>query len=213
MRIYKIIRCFLHQKRNRILLLISCSAFVISSYYMYSFEGKEVINNCGGLYLYYVMQNATISIVYFLILCYVTSNAYAVNFFENKKNKFNYLEIQRTGYKKYIMNAIFENFIVIAFIFVFLHIFILLFINYAIEPLWHPNNLMASITQLITQDQFTNLVLYLILSLIGMIVFSNLIFLLRYFVKNIHLYKVLGLVIGIILYILPASLELDLNNL
>lgn len=67
-------------------------------------------------------------------------------------------------------------------------------------------------TNLLSSSLFLNLIIYIILSSIGYALFSHFLFSLQYFIKNVYLYRTLGLLVSLILYIGASVLSYTFYN-
>ena len=67
-------------------------------------------------------------------------------------------------------------------------------------------------TNLLSGSLLLNLIIYIILSSIGYALFSHFLFSLQYFVKNVYLYRALGLLVSLILYIGASVLSHTFYN-
>ena len=67
-------------------------------------------------------------------------------------------------------------------------------------------------TNLLSSSLFLNLIIYMILSSIGYAIFSHFLFSLQYFIKNVYLYRTLGLLVSLILYIGASVLSHTFYN-
>ena len=67
-------------------------------------------------------------------------------------------------------------------------------------------------TNLLSGSLLLNLIIYMILSSIGYALFSHFLFSLQYFIKNVYLYRTLGLLVSLILYIGASVLSHTFYN-
>ena len=146
-------------------------------------EIKEllVISPDVGYKLYYYIQHSGLYVLLYIFLIFIIPNLYTINFISQKNNNFTNFQITRLGYK---YNMEIETF----FIFLSTFIYVVL-LNIFICVIIH-----------VFYFQFQNS----LLSSIGYGLFASLIYNMQVFVKNTYVFRGLGLILGILLYTLPA---------
>ena len=82
-------------------------------------------------------------------------------------------------------------------------------ISFSINPI-HMNATRQ--TNLLSSSLLLNLIIYMILSSIGYALFSHFLFSLQYFITNVYLYRTLGLLVSLVLYIGASVLSHTFYN-
>ena len=183
--------------------LLFSAILIIDAVYVKNREGGQLISAYSGFYLYYAMQDLTLYLVYFIGICILANELYAIDCFKMHKNKFDHMIIQRKGYVSAQRMMIMKNTCISGAVFLLAHIVLLLFIHCFLQPLYAEGMLVSENMCLLASDVTLNLMLYLVLSTAGMILFSDLILMLRFVIKNIYVYAVTGIIIGLALYLIP----------
>ena len=183
--------------------LLFSAILIIDAVYVKNREGGQLISAYSGFYLYYAMQDLTLYLVYFIGICILANELYAIDCFKMHKNKFDHMIIQRKGYVSAQRMMIMKNTCISGAVFLLAHIVLLSFIHCFLQPLYAEGMLVSENMCLLASDVTLNLVLYLVLSIAGMILFSDLILMLRFVIKNIYVYAVTGIIIGLALYLIP----------
>ena len=119
-------------------------------------------------------QDLTLYLVYFIGICILANELYAIDCFKMHKNKFDHMIIQRKGYVSAQRMMIMRNTCISGAVFLLAHIVLLSFIHCFLEPLYAEGMLVSENMCLLASDVTLNLVLYLVLSTAGMILFSDL---------------------------------------
>lgn len=132
------------------------------------------------------------------------------------KNNFDQFIIVRKGSKKgYYLNVYLVNFLVTIIYYFILQMVILAVINFFVAPihLLPHSDYLKSAGACFSQNGFTNLLVYLILSVIGYGVFSSLVLSVGLLIKNTYVFYGLGIIIYLILIIIPAVVGSQINLL
>lgn len=158
-----------------------------------------------GLDFFYYLQDSGLTLFMFVLTTIVIPNIFSSDILLYTNHKFDYFLITRISTKSYNISLKFFNFIV-SFIFILLtHLFTLIIIrlfffkiSFSINEIY----LNASRqTNLFSNSLILSFILYILLSSLGYALFSNFIFSLQSFIKNIYLYRTLGICTSLILYI------------
>lgn len=129
-----------------------------------------------------INRNVTYIIAYTLLLPSVV----LMDYFDYSFNKFNYLMIERIGVKEYNKRALLNIFIVTFLSTIFINLCLLVSIgliwsNISFEPQY--------IYNLFSEDTFTNITIYFILSSLGTAFLSIFMFSIISFIKNKYVYR------------------------
>jgi hypothetical protein len=161
-----------------------------------------------GLALFYNLQTAQLYLPFTIVLFLVSSNTYGLSTIVDFKTKF--FRFEMTRYKNYevaIMHRLKNNFIISFLFAIFLRIVLLIYIHFFLNPISFNSTGMDYDTSLFP-DPFINLILYILLSGIGFGLFCLFIQLIGHFLKNDYVFRGLGVIVGILLFILPAFLPM-----
>ncbi len=99
------------------------------------------------------------------------------------------------------------NSVITFFSTLFIHIYLLFLIHFFISPIKADTMDAIGIYVGLNANIIVNLIMYIIFSSIGCMFFSNFILSLQLYIKNIYIYRALGISLGIMLFLLPAFLS------
>lgn len=180
------------------------------------YPGFSIMNDDQlGLSFFYRYFSPVDNVLLFCFCYFITAHFMGVTHLQNKKNHFSYLITSRVGFKKMYVNQIVKN-MFYAFVFYLLVQVISLvsialfcsqvsFVNpFQDDYIYEVNSLSSNL--------ILNLVLFILLSSIGFSIFSNFIYSLSFYIKNIFVYRASGIVFGIILTVLPAICNFSVPN-
>ncbi len=164
-----------------------------------------------GLQFFYIIQDAGLSLIFFILLIILAPNIIASDFLEMNNSKFANSIVARIGNKNKIKYELLVTFIYSFVLTVLLNIIILCTIqlfcfDLHFNQVVSPNNT-YDLSIIFSNNQFLSLVIYILLSSTGYGVFSCFVYSLQGLVKNIYLYRAIGLFLGIVLVILPSFIS------
>lgn len=169
-----------------------------------------------GLDFFYYLQDSGLTLILYVLTTLVVPNIISADFLLYNHNKFNQFMITRmssTAYhKKERQFNFFATFILILITHLLTIFIIHLFffkISFSINPIYMNATRQ---TNLLSGSLLLNLIIYMILSSIGYALFSHFLFSLQYFIKNVYLYRTLGLLVSLILYIGASVLSHTFYN-
>lgn len=169
-----------------------------------------------GLDFFYYLQDSGLTLILYVLTTLVVPNIISADFLLYNHNKFNQFMITRmssTAYhKKERQFNFFATFILILITHLLTIFIIHLFffkISFSINPIYMNATRQ---TNLLSGSLLLNLIIYMILSSIGYALFSHFLFSLQYFIKNVYLYRTLGLLLSLILYIGASVLSHTFYN-
>ena len=169
-----------------------------------------------GLDFFYYLQDSGLTLILYVLTTLIVPNIISADFLLYDHNKFNQFMITRmsstTYHKKERQFNFFATFILILITHLLTILIIYLFffkISFSINPIYMNATRQ---TNLLSGYLLLNLIIYTILSSIGYALFSHFLFSLQYFIKNVYLYRTLGLLVSLILYIGASVLSHTFYN-
>lgn len=158
-----------------------------------------------GLDFFYFLQDSGLTLVMFILTSIIIPNIVSSDFLLYSSNKFDNLLITRITTDQYNKVAKNLNFIITFIIILFTHLITLIVIHlFCFKILFSINEIYLDATRqtnLFSNSLMLSLIIYIILSSLGYALFSNVIFSFQAYVKNIYLYRTLGICTSLILYI------------
>lgn len=169
-----------------------------------------------GLDFFYYLQDSGLTLILYVLTTLIVPNIISADFLLYEHNKFNHLLITRMSSSLYHKKERQFNFLA-TFIFILMtHLLTILIIHlfffkisFSINPIYMNATRQ---TNLLSSSLFLNLIIYMVLSSIGYALFSHFLFSLQYFIKNVYLYRTLGLLVSLILYIGASVLSHTFYN-
>lgn len=169
-----------------------------------------------GLDFFYYLQDSGLTLILYVLTTLIIPNIISADFLLYEHNKFNHFLITLMSSSLYHKKERQFNFLV-TFILIFMtHLLTILIIHlfffkisFSINPIYMDATRQ---TNLLSSSLFLNLIIYIILSSIGYALFSHFLFSLQYFIKNVYLYRTLGLLVSLILYIGASVLSHTFYN-
>ena len=169
-----------------------------------------------GLDFFYYLQDSGLTLILYVLTTLIVPNIISADFLLYDHNKFNQFMITRmsstTYHKKERQFNFFATFILILITHLLTILITYLFffkISFSINPIYMNATRQ---TNLLSGSLLLNLIIYIILSSIGYALFSHFLFSLQYFIKNVYLYRTLGLLVSLILYIGASVLSHTFYN-
>lgn len=158
-----------------------------------------------GLDFFYYLQDSGLTLILYVLTTLIVPNIISADFLLYNHNKFDQLMITRMSSSLYHKKERQFNFLA-TFILIFItHLLTILIIHlfffkisFSINPIYMNATRQ---TNLLSGSLLLNLIIYIIISSMGYALFSHFLFSLQYFIKNVYLYRTLGLLISLILYI------------
>lgn len=169
-----------------------------------------------GLDFFYYLQDSGLTLILYVLTTLILPNIISADFLLYEHNKFNHFLITRMScslyHKKERRFNFFATFILILMTHLLTILIIHLFffkISFSINPIYMNATRQ---TNLLSSSLLLNLIIYMILSSFGYALFSHFLFSLQYFIKNVYLYRTLGLLVSLILYIGASVLSHTFYN-
>ena len=169
-----------------------------------------------GLDFFYYLQDSGLTLILYVLTTLIVPNIISADFLLYEHNKFNHFLITRMSsslcHKKERQFNFLATFILILMTHLLTILIIHLFffkISFSINPIYMNATRQ---THLLSRSLFLNFISYLVLSSIGYALFSHFLFSLQYFIKNVYLYRTLGLLVSLILYIGASVLSHTFYN-
>ncbi|CDE27834.1 uncharacterized protein BN591_01989 [Catenibacterium sp. CAG:290] len=169
-----------------------------------------------GLDFFYYLQDSGLTLILYVLTTLILPSIISADFLLYEHNKFNHFLITRMSSSLYHKKERQFNFLA-TFILIFMtHLLTILIIHlfffkisFSINPIYMNATRQ---TNLLSSSLLLNLIIYMILSSIGYALFSDFLFSLQYFIKNVYLYRTLGLLVSLILYIGASVLSHTFYN-
>ena len=169
-----------------------------------------------GLDFFYYLQDSGLTLILYVLTTLIAPNIISADFLLYDHNKFNHFLITRMSSSLYHKKERRFNFLATFILILITHLLTILIIHlfffkisFSINPIYMNATRQ---TNLLCSSLLLNLIIYMILSSIGYALFSNFLFSLQYFIKNVYLYRTLGLLVSLILYIGASVLSHTFYN-
>ena len=169
-----------------------------------------------GLDFFYYLQDSGLTLILYVLTTLIVPNIISADFLLYDHNKFNQFMITRMSSSLYHKKERQFNFIATFILILITHLLTILIIHlfffkisFSINPIYMNATRQ---TNLLSGYLLLNLIIYTILSSIGYALFSHFLFSLQYFIKNVYLYRTLGLLVSLILYIGASVLSHTFYN-
>lgn len=169
-----------------------------------------------GLDFFYYLQDSGLTLLLYVLTTLIVPNIISADFLLYEHNKFNYFLITRMSSSLYHKKERQFNFLATFILILMTHLLTILIIHlfffkisFSINPIYMNATRQ---THLLSSSLLLNLIIYMILSSLGYAFFSHFLFSLQYFIKNVYLYRTLGLLVSLILYIGASVLSHTFYN-
>mgnify|MGYP003290275440 FL=1 len=169
-----------------------------------------------GLDFFYYLQDSGLTLILYVLTTLIVPNIISADLLLYEHNKFNHFLITRMSSSLYHKKERQFNFLATFILILITHLLTILIIHllffkisFSINPIYMDATRQ---TNLLSSSLFLNLIIYIILSSIGYALFSHFLFSLQYFIKNVYLYRTLGLLVSLILYIGASVLSHTFYN-
>lgn len=169
-----------------------------------------------GLDFFYYLQDSGLTLILYVLTTLIVPNIISADFLLYEHNKFNHFLITRMSSSLYHKKERQFNFLATFILILMTHLLTILIIHlfffkisFSINPIYMNATRQ---TNLLSSSLLLNLIIYMILSSIGYAIFSHFLFSLQYFIKNVYLYRTLGLLVSLILYIGASVLSHTFYN-
>ena len=170
-----------------------------------------------GLDFFYYLQDSGLTLILYVLTTLIVPNIISADFLLYEHNKFNHFLITRMSSSLYHKKERQFNFLATFILILMTHLLTILIIHlfffkisFSINPIYMNATRQ---TNLLSSSLLLNLIIYMILSSIGYALFSHFLFSLQYFIKNVYLYRTLGLLVSLILYIGASVLSHTFYNI
>jgi len=202
-------------KKKLILMFLYFIALIISVLFIYKGEYGSIPENEliymksndpeMGLDFFYFLQGSGLTLTMFILTSIIIPNIISSDFLSYNNNKFDNLLITRITTDKYNKTEKNFNFIATFIVILLTHLITLIVIHlFCFKISFSINEIYLDATRqtnLFSNSLMLSLIIYIILSSLGYALFSNFIFSLQAYIKNIYLYRTLGICTSLILYI------------
>ena len=165
---------------------------------------------------FYYLQDSGLTLILYVLTTLILPNIISADFLLYEHNKFNHFLITRMSSSLYHKKERQFNFLATFILILMTHLLTILIIHlfffkisFSINPIYMNATRQ---TNLLSSSLLLNLIIYMILSSIGYAIFSHFLFSLQYFIKNVYLYRTLGLLVSLILYIGASVLSHTFYN-
>lgn len=169
-----------------------------------------------GLDFFYYLQDSGLTLILYVLTTLIVPNIISADFLLYEHNKFNHFLITRRSSSLYHKKERQFNFLATFILILMTHLLTILIIHlfffkisFSINPIYMNATRQ---THLLSSSLFLNFIIYMVLSSIGYALFSHFLFSLQYFIKNVYLYRTLGLLVSLILYIGASVLSHTFYN-
>lgn len=169
-----------------------------------------------GLDFFYYLQDSGLTLILYVLTTLIVPNIISADFLLYEHNKFNHFLITRMSSSLYHKKERQFNFLATFILILMTHLLTMLIIHlfffkisFSINPIYMNATRQ---TNLLSSSLLLNLIIYMVLSSIGYALFSHFLFSLQYFIKNVYLYRTLGLLVSLILYIGASVLSHTFYN-
>lgn len=169
-----------------------------------------------GLDFFYYLQDSGLTLILYVLTTLIVPNIISADLLLYEHNKFNHFLITRMSSSLYHKKERRFNFLASFILILMTHLLTILIIHlfffkisFSINPIYMNATRQ---TNLLSSSLFLNLIIYMVLSSIGYAIFSHFLFSLQYFIKNVYLYRTLGLLVSLILYIGASVLSHTFHN-
>ena len=158
-----------------------------------------------GLDFFYYLQDSGLTLILYVLTTLIIPNIISADFLLYNHNKFNHFLITRMSSSIYHKKERQFNFVSTFILILITHLLTILIIHlfffkisFSINPIYMNATRQ---TNLLSSSLLLNFIIYMVLSSIGYALFSHFLFSLQYFIKNVYLYRTLGLLVSLTLYI------------
>ena len=169
-----------------------------------------------GLDFFYYLQDSGLTLILYALTTLIVPNIISADFLLYEHNKFNHFLITRMSSSLYHKKERRFNFLATFILILLTHLLTILIIHlfffkisFSINPIYMNATRQ---TCLLSSSLLLNLIIYMVLSSLGYALFSHFLFSLQYFIKNVYLYRTLGLLVSLILYIGASVLSHTFYN-
>ena len=170
-----------------------------------------------GLDFFYILQDSGLTLLIFILTCFIVPNIISSDFLILENNKCDYFITTRLTSAKYNKITKYYNFMTTLLMMIVTQLLIVFIIHlFCFEISFSINEIYAGATRqttLFSNSLMLSLVIYILLSSLGYALFSQFIFSLQAYIKNIYLFRTLGLCVSLVLYIGSAVITRVISNL
>lgn len=212
-------------KKNKVIFIIFSVIFIaLSVIHIFYSEGyADLIKSLDPseihfipISIYYYVQSSMTSIQLTLLLFIASSNIFAVDKLIDKQSHFSILTKLRVNPNKYYKNMLLIN-SVYSFVYYLIIQITIIFTLFILIGTFDFSQLEQNDIQthynLFSNSYQNSFFIYLIFSSLGFVIYSDFIYSLSTWIKNIYVYRGSGLIIGILLTALPAIICGSIFNL
>ncbi|OAD63543.1 hypothetical protein A7K95_09010 [Pediococcus parvulus] len=170
-----------------------------------------------GISFFYNIQGTYESVFLMLLPMICVPLFFGNNLSQNRYTGFNKFLITRLGsLKRYIQNIFIKTFVVTFTAVLVWQCLLLLEINFLMSPirvLRSSRFLKNSLGYVFSQNGYVNLFWFVLLTSIGWAIFICLVLAISLFIKNPYVFWGLGIIVGLLLFLIPALLGGEFNKL
>lgn len=177
----------------------------------YKIMGFNMLSNSEGqigLEMFYRINGYSLFLPFYLLLSFLINNVITINYHKNKYTTFQNFIIERKTYKERYKYEV-KSILIVSFCFrLFIHVVTFLIINFCFckiglimtkDPSYYIDGVFAY-----SSNSLISFIIYVIYSCIGFSILSLFLYILIPFIKNLYVYKISGLLVGVLGTMLPA---------
>ena len=193
----------INKKKLGIMLVITF--IVVASYTFYCCTTEKITNyndSDAGLHVFYYLENSGMSLPNYIFITFMATNCYLIDLFKRRRSKARNLVIERIGYKQTMVQEI-KNIIITSALFrlvcfaaMILVISIICHgIHFDFQPEMHLWNWQF---YFYSNNALISFIIYILIATAGYSMFCLLLYGLSHFIKNEYVYRVSGVLAGIL---------------
>ena len=180
------------------------------------------VPNLGISFFYKDVQDIGFNLLYAFLLLLLIPSLYSYQTLKEKNNLFNTMIIQRITFRKYIKKEILNNFIKTFVVIMIIYIYTLLITNFFVpiefnfsaidlNHIYDPSY--QRYYELFSNNSFISTIIYIIHVSFGYAIFSTFVLSLQFYVKNLYIFRILGVITLILFVSINAFITSLLTNL
>lgn len=171
------------------------------------FDPTCEVPNLGLSFFYRDVQEIGFNLLYAFLLLLLIPNLYAYQTLKEKHNSFNTMIIHRISFKKYFKREIINNFVKTFIVVMLIYIYTLIIINFFVPIKFNFSSIDWNYVydpayqryyELFSNNSFVSTMIYIIFVSLGYAVFSSFVLSLQFFVNNLYIFRIIGIVVLIV---------------
>ena len=212
---FNLIHWLFPMKEQKTLFFISLSLIPIIVFLAYEksfakvcmFDPTCEVPNLGLSFFYRDVQEIGFNLLYAFLLLLLIPNLYAYQTLKEKNNSFNTMIIHRISFKKYFKREIINNFVKTFIVVMLIYIYTLIIINFFVPIEFNLSSIDWNYVydpayqryyELFSNNSFVSTMIYIIFVSLGYAVFSSFVLSLQFFVNNLYIFRIIGIVVLIV---------------